>query len=379
MYQISKMLRQLVIFGQQDLSSSAPFPRIDLIVCRNVLIYFTPELQDYVLNQFAFSLAPGGYLLLGKAETVRPTQAFYELVSKHWKVYRCTGNPLPSAKRPISVMETRPIPHEKYAGTRSIESGGKQPAEQELPTSGLELGQLRRYNELLLRFLPIGIVVIDHAYHVLTANGTARRLLSLCETANEQDFLHAVHGVPYTEVRSAIDTVFRERTSITLPEVELAISTGGSGQCFSLSISLMPVEGAMQSMAIISVAEVTEQVQTRRQLEKAQTEQAQLMKELSTTNKRLNEVNKELLDANEELQITNEELVLTHEELQASIEEFETTNEELQATNEELETNNEELQATNEELETTNEELRIRTNELQELTTLLESDRLQSV
>src|SRR5215469_205570 len=89
----------MVIFGQQDLSRSAPFPRIDLVLCRNVLIYFTPELQEYVLNQFAFSLSLGGYLFLGKAETVRPTQSYYELVNKHWKVYRCTGNSLPPSRR----------------------------------------------------------------------------------------------------------------------------------------------------------------------------------------------------------------------------------------------------------------------------------------
>ncbi len=71
-YRISKMLRQMVIFGQQDLSRSAPFPRINLVLCRNVLIYFAPELQDYVLHQFAFSLAPGGYLFLGKAEINSP-------------------------------------------------------------------------------------------------------------------------------------------------------------------------------------------------------------------------------------------------------------------------------------------------------------------
>src|SRR6266550_1826529 len=94
-YRISKMLRQMIIFGQQDLSRSAPFPRIDLVLCRNVLIYFTPELQEYVLNQFTFSLSPGGYLFLGIAETVRPTQSYFELVNKHWKVYRCTSSAVP--------------------------------------------------------------------------------------------------------------------------------------------------------------------------------------------------------------------------------------------------------------------------------------------
>src|SRR5437588_8418995 len=89
----------MVIFGQQDLSKSAPFPHLDLVLCRNVLIYFTPELQEYVLNQFAFSLNPNGFLFLGKAETVRPAQSYYELVNKQWKIYRCTGGALPLVRR----------------------------------------------------------------------------------------------------------------------------------------------------------------------------------------------------------------------------------------------------------------------------------------
>ncbi len=375
-YRISKTLRQMVIFGQQDLSRSAPFPRIDLVLCRNVLIYFTPELQEYVLNQFAFSLSPNGYLFLGKAETVRPTQSFYELINKHWKVYRCTGNALPMTRRQsLSELSTPRL--ERGTGSIAARSSGKQLMEQEQTQPALELGQLRRLNELLLRFLPIGIVVINRSYHVLTANGTARRLLGLRELGNEHDFLHSVRGIPYTTVRNAIDAVFRERSSVTLPEVELDITGGGNGRFLTLSIALMQMESGNQDLAIISVSDVTEQVQTRRQLESAQAEQAQLMNELSASNKRLNDVNKELMDANEELQVANEELVLTHEELQASIEEFETTNEELQATNEELETNNEELQATNEELETTNEELRARTGELQELASMLESERVR--
>jgi two-component system CheB/CheR fusion protein len=236
-------------------------------------------------------------------------------------------------------------------------ANSKQNAEQEAGQPSLEMGQLRRVNELLLRFLPIGLVVIDRSYRILTANGSARRLLGLRDGGNEQDFLHAVRGIPYAHVREAIDVVFRERSTITLPEVELDMAVGGSGRSVSLSIAPMQLEAGSPDLAAISITDVTEQIQVRKQLEDVQAEHAQLMNELNTSNKRLNDTNKELLDANEELQVTNEELVLTHEELQATIEEFETTNEELQATNEELETNNEELQATNEELETTNEEL----------------------
>jgi len=374
-YRIAKILRQMVIFGQQDLSRSAPFPRIDLVLCRNVLIYFAPELQDYVLNQFAFSLSPDGYLFLGKAETVRPTQSYLSLVNKQWKVYHCTGNVLPSTRR-----QNLPKPSTKYVEGHVASPSNKGlsiPYEQESSQANSDFGQFRHFNELMLRFLPIGVVVIDRHYRVLTTNGSARRLLGLRDITGEQDFLHTVRGIPYATTRDAIDTVFRERSAVTLAEIELDATTSGNGRFLSLSIAPMQIDINKSDFAVISISDVTEQVQIRRQLESAQAEQFQLMSELGTANKRLSNVNKELMDANEELQVANEELMLTHEELQASIEEFETTNEELQATNEELETNNEELQATNEELETTNDELRARTSELQEMATTLDSERVR--
>jgi two-component system CheB/CheR fusion protein len=375
-YRISKALRQMVIFGQQDLSHSAPFPRIDLVLCRNVLIYFAPELQDYVLNQFAFSLSPDGYLFLGKAETVRPSQLYLELVNKQWKVYRCVGSVLPSIRR-----QSLPKFATKQGEGRVVNASNKsmsiQPYEHEPSQTNTDFAQFRRVNELMLRFLPIGVVVIDRHYRVMTTNGSARRLLGLRDVVTDQDFLHAVRGIPYGITREAIDTVFRERNVVTLPEIELDAPSSGNGRYLNLSFAPIQIDTNTSDLLVISVTDVTEQVQIRRQLELAQAEQSQLMSELGTTNKRLSNVNKELMDSNEELQVANEELMLTHEELQASIEEFETTNEELQATNEELETNNEELQATNEELETTNEELRARTNELQEVANTLDSERVR--
>src|SRR6266496_6332969 len=347
-YRITKELRQMVIFGQQDLTRSAPFPRIDLLLCRNVLIYFTPELQDYVLTQFAFSLTPGGYLFLGKAETVRPTQTYFELVNKHWKLYRCVDIAIPLGRAQRFTEQQLPrLEGRLTPGPNTFP--GKQAPDSESSSSLLELGQLRRLNELLLRFLPTGVVVINRSYHVLTASSTARRLLGLRDTGTEQDFLHEVRGIPYTPVRNAIDTVFRERNSLTLPEVTLDPTMGGNNRSVSLSIALMQQEAGIPDLAVMSVIDITEQLQVQRQLETTQAEQAQLMQELSATNVRLNETNKELLDANEELQVSNEE----------------------------LETSNEELQATNEELETTNDELRARTSELQEMTHLLENERTQ--
>lgn len=369
-YSITKILRQMVIFGQQDLTRSAPFPRIDLILCRNVLIYFTPELQEYVLNQFAFSLAPDGYLFLGKAETVRSTLTFYELIDKHWKIYHCTGNVSP-AKRHQALVNI----NTQRMGNRNRNYEHHEEKEQDTLNLPFEMGQLRRFNELILRFLPIGIVVIDRNYRILTANSTARRLLGLREAGLETDFLHAVHGAPYHEMRTSIDTVLRQHVSVNLPEVELETAQRGHRGFLSLSFALMQLDATMPELVVISATDITQQVQARHQLEKVQQEQTNLVNELGSANARLSDMNKDLIDSNEKLQISNEELLLTHEELQASIEEFETTNEELQSTNEEMETNNEELQATNEEMETTNDELRARTNELQTLSAILASER----
>jgi len=241
------------------------------------------------------------------------------------------------------------------------------PTALDLTQAETEITQLRRINETMLRYTNVAIIIIDRLYRILTINASARRLLGIRDIAYDQDFLHTVRGLPYQEVRRAIDTAFRERSTITLQDLELDQSAEGTGRCINLTIMTMQVESGAPELAVVTATDITEQVQIKQRLEAAQREQADLVVELSTTNKRFGAMNKELQDANEKLQAANEELMLTQEELQATNEEFEATNEELQATNEELETNNEELQATNEELQTTNDELTARTLELQEL------------
>jgi myosin heavy subunit len=202
-------------------------------------------------------------------------------------------------------------------------------------------------------------VIIDRSYRILTINAAARRLLSVRDLAYDQDFLHSVRGLPYNDVRGAIDTTFRERITINLTEIQLDHSEG-SGRYVNFIFTNMHIAQGSSELAVITALDVTEQVQLKSRLDNIQQEHAGLVNELNTANKRFSTMNKEL-------QAANEELMLTQEELQATNEEFEATNEELQATNEELETNNEELQATNEELQTTNDELTSRTTELQEL------------
>ncbi len=365
-YRISKVLRQAVIFGQQDISRGVPFPRIDLITCRNLLIYLKPELQGLVLDQFAYSLHQSrGFLFLGKAETARPIKGTFELVNKKWRIYRCLGGPVAFPVRESAATQ----PH-RLAGRETPRRPVVPtllPALSDVTQAEVEIAQLRRVNETMLRYINVAIVMIDRMYRIMTINAAARRLLGVRDIAYDQDFLHTVRGLPYHEVRRAIDTAFREHSTITVPDLELDQSTEGSGRYLELTIMIMQVEQGAPELAVITATDITEQVQIKRRLEAVQREQSELVGELSAANKRFSAMNKELQDANEELQAANEELMLTQEELQATNEEFEATNEELQATNEELETNTEELQATNEVLQTTNDELSARTIELQEV------------
>jgi two-component system CheB/CheR fusion protein len=237
----------------------------------------------------------------------------------------------------------------------------------------MDVSNLRRYNDVILRSMAVGLVVIDRNYRMITSNPAARRLLQIHEHGGEPDFLHSVRGIPYNDLRSAIDASFRDRAPVTLPD--LRVPSGAEGVFVQLTVSRIQAEGALGEHAVMTVVEVTDMVRATRRLQTSQEEQRVLVDELGATNRRLADLNKDLQDANEELQAANEELMLAQEEMQATNEEFEATNEELQATNEELETNNEEMQATNEEMETTNEELAARSAELHDMTRSLGTER----
>jgi two-component system CheB/CheR fusion protein len=361
-FRVTKALRQMVIYGQQDLSRGVPFPRIDLVVCRNLLIYFQPNMQADLLDLFAYSLqATGGFLFLGKAETARPSSASFALVNKKWKIYRCLSGPTAATFRPASSLS--------IGRTRRGPALAAASLQEDVPVPG------RGYDEGIVRSMQIGAVVIDAQYRTVAVNAAARRLLGLREHGPDRDFLHSVRGIPYAEARTAIDTAMRDAKPVVLPDVSLGLGDSAEQRFVTLTIAPVAGEGSRVDHLVVTATDATETVQTRHRLEAAEAAQKRLVDELTATNLRLNEANKDLVDANEELQAANEELMLAQEELQATNEEFEATNEELQATNEELETNNEELQATNEELDTTNEELHARTVDLQDTADRMEEER----
>lgn len=377
-YRVVKVLRQMVVFGRQDVARMPPFSSIDLVLCRNVLSYLTPAAQASVLNRFAFSLFPEGYLMLGRGEAVRPNQTLFMSEYKDWNVYRCLRK-MPhwehlldthiasSASAPSrSIYERHPSASTPPSLSTGQVAGAPEstPAEPQ-PSYTFDPEQLQRYAELLLRALPIRLVVLDRSYRVVTANRLARRLLRLPTRRTGQDFFHAAVGLPYARVRSAVDEAFRERSAMRLSMVELDMAAVGSGHIVELAIAPLQVNASLPELALVSLIDMTEQVKAQRHLEEVKSEQAQLLDELGSANKRLNEANQNLLRANEELLMVNEDMILTQEELQARLEELETTQEELRSSFEDLEGGDEELRATSQEMGVANEELQATTEELQ--------------
>ncbi len=352
-YQVKKQIRGMIIFGEHDLAQRSPFPQIDLVVSRNVLIYFSSDLQRRTLQLFAYSLRDGGYLVLGSAESPAPLGEFFTPVDRQNKVYRRQGQrflmppTLPTSPTPRARLER---------DTRDREDSRDRIGRQQRPVSS------QHALEDLLNRLPVGVVSVRRGYAIAAINDAARRLLSIPGVGVGEDFLHAMQEAPYAKVRGAIDGAFR--SGETTRTDEFAVEEATTGEPSYLRLTCHPQttgDEAQQTPNVLIVAEdVTAEVRVRRLAEK---------------NRRLDEGNRELGEINEELRAAHEESLVNTEEAQATAEEVETLNEELQATNEELETLNEELQATVEELNTTNDDLQARATELQELAQSREEER----
>ncbi len=361
-FSVAKSVRGLLVFGEHDLGQRPLFPRIDLCLCRNVLIYFTPELQRRALETFAFALREGGVLVLGSAETTSPLPSSFTPLNTGLRVYRRHGD-RPSLISPIKTTKRPRLGH-----TPSLPGAGEELARVRREVREGQVDQIRT-EELLLR-LPVGLVVVDRNYDIQHLNGEARRLLGIHTEAVGEDFVHLAERVPAPALRTAIDAALggEERSVEAIPTDALI-----PGETRYLRISCRPYRAGANAAeaAVLIVADVTEVERTRAEVAhlRAALEQA------GAANRFLLDANQELTTLTALLRRSTEDFLLNNEEIQAATEEVETLNEEQQATNEELETLNEEQQATVEELETTNEELRTRNRELRDLAATVETER----
>jgi two-component system CheB/CheR fusion protein len=315
-------LRRSVIFGRNDLVQDAPISRIDLLVCRNTLMYFNAETQTKVLDKLHFALGPGGLLFLGKAEMLLNYGRIFDPLDLKRRVFRKVAT-----RSDTSALYMRSVAHERRA----------------------PLGSLEEIRRLAFGASPVAQVVVAPDDVIALANQQAQQLFSLADRDIGRPLRDLEISYRPVELRSYVDQVRTERRSLRIKDVEWR---RGPGEVLALEVHLNPL--FTDDSVAVSVA--FHDVTANRRLEVE-----------------LNRANRRRASAYEELQSTNEELETTNEELQSTVEELETTNEELQSTNEELETTNEELQSTNDELQTINNELRERTTELDEVNEFLES------
>ena len=358
-FEIAPWIRAMTVFGEHDLAQRAPFPRIDLVLCRNVLIYFTPDLQRRALQLFAFSLRDGGYLALGKSESVNPQPAAFVIENAGLRIFRRSGE--------RTMIPARATPDAPQVAAPARPQGRRPMAPNHVPSAdAMERSTAERAESVLLR-LPLGVAIVNAAYDTQFVNTAARGLLGIHGAAIGQDFIHQARSLPTNELRDAVDRALAGESSVATFEVTSETPVGAPE---TLELTFAPLgfdRVAADATVVITIqnrsSEHARSIGQVGDIERLRAEHERLREQvdrLLDTNRELLRGNDELAVGNTELRTANQELMVYNEELQAASEEVETLNEELQATNEELETLNEELQATVEELNTANEDLAAR-------------------
>ena len=324
-YVFRKDLRRAVIFGRNDLVKDAPISRVDLLVCRNTLMYLNAETQRKVLSSLHFALAPNGMLFLGHSETLLSNSDRFAPINLKHRFFRKAAGPQNGVER-----LDRPAVNQERHG---------------------DLPGLDPIRELAFRAGPVAQIVVTGDDTVAMINQQAESTFGL--SARDIGRLLRDLEVSYrpVELRAYLEQAKVERRSARIQDVHWQ-RPGLDSVWFEIHVNpLVDPDNGLRGVSIVFF-DVTA---TRALLDKVV------------------QTNSQLESAYEELQSTNEELETTNEELQSTVEELETTNEELQSTNEELETTNEELQSTNDELHTINDALRERSIEVEETKSFLDS------
>jgi two-component system CheB/CheR fusion protein len=319
-----KDLRRSVIFGRNDLVQDAPISRIDLLVCRNALMYFNAATQASVLERFHFALVDGGFLLLGRAETLLTNTNVFQPIDLKLRIF----SKVPRRGRRDRLLRS---------GQAEESDNGDGAYKIRLRDAAFEAGGDSQ-------------IVVNRLGHLVLANARARTMFGIAPTDIGRPLQDLEISYRPVELRSLVERCYVERATVAGGDVQWRPRNSLDDRWLTLEVAPLPDGHGGFVGATVLFSDVTEARRLHQELEDSR---------------------QNLETAYEELQSTNEELETTNEELQSTVEELETTNEELQSTNEELETMNEELHSTNEELETINDELRRRGVELVELNDFL--------
>ena len=348
-YEISKSIRDRCIFARQNLAHDPPFSRLDLVSCRNVLIYLGPVLQTKVLPIFHYALRPNGYLLLGTSETVSGFLNLFTVVNRRQRIY---------AKKPgsdrLAIDFVRQTPSPDHPTSIALPPHG------ETDWSGTQI-QKEADRLLIARFTPPSVLVTEDL-EIVQFRGQTGFYLEPAPGRASLNLLKMVRDGLVVDLRNAIHHAKRKNITVRKEGIALTVN----GRATTVNLEVVPVKApatqARHFLVLFEAASPAQPVPEKtpplpRAPHPSAERAAELAADLRTTKEYLQSVLEESEGANEELKAANEEIRSSNEELQCTNEELETAKEELQATNEELTTVNEELQNRNQELNRLNNDV----------------------
>ena len=338
-YTVAKSIRESVTFAVQNLASDPPFSKLDLVSCRNVLIYLEPETQAKLLSLFHFALNPGGHLFLGSAEGVGPLDELFEPISKRRRIFRRVA---PTVRRPLDLSLS------SLAATDASRVSAKVASE---PAIGVLADQL------LLEHLAPAAVVVRSSGQIVRFYGAMERYITLPKGEATLDVLTLARDALKPTLRAVLHESVRRDRATVLETMDI----GHKQARTTVRVTVKPLNGpqSAERLWVILFEDVVAPPHDRaRKVSRGQTELVRRLEtELRATKKEQQHLVEELESGNEELRAANEEVLSMNEELQSTNEELTTSKEELQSMNEELTTLNAQLQDKVHEVTAVNDDL----------------------
>ncbi len=334
-YRMTQEIREMVIFAPQNLIMDPPFTKLDILCCRNLLIYLTPEVQKKLMPLFHYSLNPGGLLFLGSSETVGLSTGLFDALNAKSRIFRRTEQP--AFPRTIEFPSS-------FTSNLSAGTGLRATAKTAVSLQALA-DQL-----VLQRYAPPAVLTNDAGDILYISGQTGKYLEPAAGKANWNIFAMIREGLRY-ELTGTFQKALRQKTPVDLHG--LSLGTNGGEARVDITVQQLNDEGALQGLVMIVFADVA-----------AEPQGTGLPVKPHARSARVEELEKDLRQIRAEARTFREEMQTSQEEFRSANEELQSTNEELQSTNEELTTSKEEMQSLNEELHTVNSELQSKVDEL---------------
>ncbi|MBC8127054.1 MAG: PAS domain-containing protein, partial [Gloeobacteraceae cyanobacterium ES-bin-144] len=337
---VTSEIRKMVTFATQSLIMDPPFTKLDILSCRNLLIYLAPEMQKKLMPLFHYSLTPGGILFLGSAETVGNFTDLFSPINNKLRIYRRTESVLRSEPIEFPSYFAPPLPD----GTESR------------PSSKPQVSLQAMADQLVLEHYSLPAVLVNDKGNILYVSGqTGKYLEPAAGKANWNIFAMAREGLRY-ELGNAFSKALEQKDSVVVRG--LKVGTNGGKKYVDITVQRLEDPEALQGLVMIVFADVPAP------LEMSASSRAGKVGKNPARNTRLEELERKYQQARHEAQTIREDMQTAQEVLRSNVEEQQSTNEELQSTNEELTTSKEEMQSLNEELQTVNSELQTKVDEL---------------